>query len=180
MSRTGTVLPASPDPTNFGKTTHWDPLKNNVDLLMLGCYARNQYGGGSETVGIGVGVGTGYVTVQDSIEFEIDNSNSQVSNTTNLVCQARICLRVTNTVSPASGISVTPRVYNVTDASVPTQSGAAACTSDDDTFAGSNQKQTISFTPATGKKKYVMQVAKSSDLDNVIACRIAFDVYANN
>ncbi len=84
-----------------------------------------------------------------------------------------------DTVSPASGISVTPRVYNVTDASVPSQSGAAACTATADDFSGSNQKQTISFTPATGKKKYVIQVVKSADSDVVIACRGVYDVYCN-
>ena len=180
MSRTGTSLPASADPTDFGKTTHWDPLKNDVDIIQLGNWCRNQYGGGDETNGLGIGVGTGYVTALNSIEFEIDNTSGQISGSTNLVCQARVSVRVVDSVSPASGISVTPRVYNVTDSSVPAQSGAAACTATAEDFTGSNQKQTISFTPATGKKKYVVQVAKSADSDVVIACRIAFDLYMNN
>jgi hypothetical protein len=153
------------------------PAKDNADLLALGCFARNLYGGGSEINGIGVGVGTGYITAYDAIEFEIDNTSNQLSGSANLVCRARICLRVVDTVSPASGIAVTPRVYNVTDLSVPTQSGAAACTATADDFSGSNQKQTITFTPANGKKKYVVQVVKSSDDDLVIACKIAWDVY---
>src|SRR4051812_20651611 len=89
-------------------------LKDMLDLLGLGCFFRNLYGGGSEINGLGVGVGTGSVRVLDSIEIEIDNSGNQVSNADDLVCHVQLCVRVEN-----AGISVTPRVYNLTDASVP-------------------------------------------------------------
>jgi hypothetical protein len=108
-------------------------LKDMLDLLGLGCFFRNLYGGGSEINGLGVGVGTGSVRVLDSIEIEIDNSGNQVSNADDLVCQVQLCVRVEN-----AGISVTPRVYNLTDASVPSQSGAAACTATAADFSGTN------------------------------------------
>lgn len=182
MSRTFIALPSfTPGADTPIKINNFlQPATDNVDLIALGCFARNQYGGGSEITGLSVGVGTGYVTVWDAIEFEIDNTSNQITSTLEaLVCQVRLCLRVVDTVSPATGISVTPRVYNVTDSSVPTQSGAAACVATALDFSGSNQKQTISFTPANGKKKYVVQVAKSADDDEVIACKVAYDLYIN-
>jgi len=175
MSRTIVTLPVSPDPTSFGKTTHYDPLKNDIDLLALGCFGRNQYGGGSEIVGFGVGVGTGQLQAYDSVEFEIDNTSNQISGSANVVIQVRVMVRVEN-----AGISVTPRVFNITDSSVPTQSGAAACTATASDFSGTNQKQTISFTPASGKKRYIVQVAKSADTFQVWCARIAWDCFVNN
>ena len=155
-------------------TPHIQPAKDNFDLLALGVFARNVYGGGDENLGLPVGVGTGNVTVFNALNFEIDNSNSQVSASANIICQVRVMVRVEDVT-----ISVTPRVFNVTDASVPTQSGAVACSTTPTDFSGANQQQTISFTPATGKKQYVVQVAKSADTFQVWAARIAYDVYIN-
>ncbi len=149
-------------------------VKDDLALLALGCFARNLNGGGSESDGFGVGTGTGMVTAFDCIEFEIDNSNSQVSASANIICQVLVCLRVEN-----AAISVTPRIYNVTDASVPTQSGAAACSAIAADFSGSNQRQTLTLTPTTGKKKYVVQVQKSADTYQVWAARISWNCFVN-
>lgn len=182
MSRTHVAIAGTGSGSAYQALDVWgyqtaEKVRNDLALAALAVWGRNIYGGGSEINGIGVGVGTGYVTAYDSIEFEIDNTSNQVSSSSLLVCQVRLCVRVVDTISPASGISVTPRVYNVTDSSVPTQSGAAACTATNSAFSGSNQKQTISFTPANGKKKYVVQVAKSADSDEVVCCKIAWDLY---
>jgi hypothetical protein len=149
-------------------------MKDLLDLLGLGCFFRNLYGGGSETNGLGVGVGTGSVRVLDSIEIEIDNTGSQVSNADDLICEVQICVRVQN-----AAISVTPRVYNLTDSSVPTQSGAAACSATAPDFSGTNSQQTISFTPASGKKKYIVQLAKSADIYQVFGARLVWNCYSN-
>jgi hypothetical protein len=154
-------------------------LKNMLDLLGLGCFFRNLYGGGSETLGLAIGVGTGYVRALEQIEIEIDNTGNQVSNADDLICQVTVCVRAGATTSPPGVISVTPRVYNLTDTSVPTQSGAAACSATAEDFSGTSSAQTISFTPAAGKKKYIVQVAKSADVEEVFCARIAWSVYSN-
>lgn len=145
-----------------------------MDLLGLGVFARNLYGGGSEVVGFGVGAGTGWLTALDCLEFEIDNTGTQVSASANLIAQVRVSVRVEN-----AGITVTPRIYNITDSTVPTQSGAVACSAILTDFSGTNQKQTISLTIPTGKKKFVVQVQKSADTYQVWAAKIAWDVYIN-
>lgn len=163
------------DGDKFKLTPHYQPLKDDLDLLMLGVLGRNVYGGGDENFSFDVGAGTGWLTALNSLEFEIDNAGSQVSAATNLVCRVRLMLRV-----ETGGITVTPRVYNVSDASVPTQSGAAATSGTDQTFTGTNQRQTLTFTPASGKKKYVVQVQKSADDEPVWCARIGWDVYIDS
>lgn len=153
-----------------------EKLRNDIALAALGVWGRNQYGGGDENFGFPVNdpPSTDWMTALNCVEFEIDNSNSQLSGSTNVVIQARVMVRVEGG-SPA--ISVTPRIYNLTDASVPTQSGAAACSAAALDFSGTNQKQTITLTPAAGKKTYVIQVQKSADTERVWCARIAWDVY---
>ncbi len=174
MSRTYIPWPALTDPQYPTETTHWQPLKDALDMLPLGLFGRNIYGGGSEVAGFAVGAGTGWLTAVDCLEFEIDNSNNQISGSANLVCQVRVCVRVEN-----AAITVTPRIYNLTDASAPTQSGAVACSATSADFSGSNQRQTIALTLPNGKKKFVVQVQKSADTYEVWAAKIAWDVFVN-
>ena len=96
MSRTFSTLPTYTPGADTPVTIagFLQPAKDNADLLALGCFARNLYGGGSELIGFGVGAGTGQLTAYDCVEFEIDNSNSQVSGSTNLICQVRVMVRV--------------------------------------------------------------------------------------
>jgi hypothetical protein len=148
--------------------------KDMLDLLGLGVFFRSKFGGGSEALGLGVGVGAGWVRALEQIEIEIDNTGSQVSNADDLICQVLVSVRVEN-----AGISVTPRVYNLTDASVPSQSGATACAATAADFSGTDSAQTITFTPAAGKKKYIVQLQKSADTYQAFGARIAWDVYSN-
>jgi hypothetical protein len=176
MSRTAVALPTYTPGADTPVTIDdfLQPAKDNVDLLLLGVFARNVNGGGSETVGLDVGVGTGFVRAIEQIEIEIDNTGNQVSAAANLVCQVRVCVRVAN-----AAISVTPRVYNVTDASVPTGGTGVACSATAADFSGTNQQQTISFTLAAGKKKYIVQIQKSVDIYQAFCSRIAWNCYVN-
>jgi hypothetical protein len=163
-------LPASPDPTNFGKATHYDPLKNDLDLLMLGIIGRNQYWGGDDNIGILSAVVVDVLNQGDG--FEIDNTSNQLSGSSGVVVQVRIRLRVEN-----AAISVTPRIYNVTDAAVATTSGAAACSATATDFSGSNQQQTLTLTLASGKKKYKVQITPSAATYQAWASGVVSDIY---
>jgi hypothetical protein len=176
MSRTFNALPTYTPGANTPVTIteFLQPAKDNADLMALGCFARSLHGGGSEHLGFGVNVGTGWLTAYDCVEFEIDNSNSQVSGSTNLICQVRVMVRVEN-----AAMSFTPRIYNFTDSSVPTQSGAAACSATATDFSGTNQKQTINLTLPAGKKRYVVQGQKSADTYQGWLARIAWDIFIN-
>lgn len=179
MSRTFAPIAGTGPGDVYQVNDYWgyqtaETVRQALALLGLGCFGRNQYGGGDESVSFPIGAGSGWLTALNAVEFEIDNSNSQISGSASVVIQARVMVRVDNT-SP--GISVTPRILNITDNTVPTQSGAATCSETAVDFSGTNQKQTITLTPATGKKKYVVQVQKSADTEAVWCARIAWDVY---
>ncbi len=163
-------LPASPDPTFFAKTTHYDPMKNNFDLLMLGIIGRNQYWGGDDNIGILAAIATDVLGQGDG--FEIDNTGNQLSGSSGVVVQVRIRLRVEN-----AAISVTPRIYNVTDAAVATTSGAAACAATATDFSGTNQQQTLALTLASGKKKYKVQITPSAATYQAWASGVMSDIY---
>ena len=90
-----------------------------------------------------------YVAVSD-IEIELDGTN-----TGGLTIQARVRVRTTNT-----GTSVTPRIFNVTDA-VAAVTGAAYST--DTNF----DDQTLSFTPVSGVKKYRLEITGSNATDDI-------------
>ncbi len=145
-------------------------LRLDLNLLMLGIISRNQYGGGDDNIGILASSVTDVLNQGDG--FEIDNTSNQLSGSTGVVIQVRVRVRVEN-----AGISVTPRVYNVTDSSVPTQSGAAACTATATDFSGSNQQQTISLTPVSGKKKYKVQITPSAATYQAWASGVLWDLY---
>jgi hypothetical protein len=145
-------------------------LRVDLTLLMLGIIGRNQYGGGDDNIGILASSVTDALNQGDG--FEIDNTSNQLSGSTGVVIQVRVRVRVEN-----AGISVTPRIYNVTDSSVPTQSGAAACTATATDFSGTNQQQTIALTPVSGKKKYKVQITPSAATYQAWASGILWDLY---
>lgn len=172
MSRTLISLPASPDPTFFTKTTHYDPMKNTLDLLMLGVISRNQYWGGDDVTPIfsasvvdAIGQGDG---------FEIDNTNSQISGSASIIVQVRLRIRVGNV-----GVSVTPQVYNVTTSAVATTSGAAACAATNEDFSGTNQQQTLALTLAAGINKYKVRFTPTNAIYPVWVSGIVSDIYVN-
>ncbi len=145
-------------------------LRADLTLLMLGIISRNQYGGGDDNTGILASSATDVLHQGDG--FEIDNTSNQLSGSTGVVIQVRVRVRVEN-----AGITVTPRIYNVTDSSVPTQSGAAACSATAADFSGSNQQQTISLTPVSGKKKYKVQITPSAATYQAWASGVLWDLY---
>ncbi len=146
--------------------------RTNENLLALGIFGRDKFAGGSELAAFGVGSGTGWLTAFDAVILIIDNTGTQASGSSGRVYQARGMVRVGN-----AGITMTPRVYNLTDSSVPTQSGALACAGIASDFSGTNQQQTIAFTPASGVKGYVIQGQKSADTDLAWLARWAWDGY---
>jgi hypothetical protein len=78
----------------------------------------------------------------DYVDVEIDGTNQ-----TGITYQARVEVRTNN-----PGVSITPKVRNVTDA---TDAGTgSACTATAPDYTGTNQKQTIALTIASGIKKY--------------------------
>ncbi len=148
----------------------FNTLRVDLNLLMLGIISRNQYGGGDDNTGILASSATDVLHQGDG--FEIDNTGNQLSGSTGVVIQVRVRVRVEN-----AGITVTPRVYNVTDSSVPTQSGAAACSATATDFSGSNQQQTIALTPVSGKKKYKVQITPSAATYQAWASGVLWDLY---
>jgi len=145
-------------------------LRVDLNLLALGLFGRNQYGGGDDVTGILASTATDVLGQGDG--FEIDNTSNQLSGSSGVVIRVRVRLRVENV-----GISVTPRVYNVTDSAVATTSGAAACSAIATDFSGSNQQQTLSLTPASGKKKYKLQITPSAATYQAWASGVLWDLY---
>lgn len=153
----------------FGYQTA-NQVRNNFILLARGIIGRDQYWGGDDTVGIisdevfdALNQGSG---------FEIDNTNNQLSGSSGAVTQVRCRLRVGN-----SSISITPSVYNVTDAVTVTSTGGAACSATNTDFSGSNQEQTLAFTPASGKKRYRLQGTPSASTYPSWLSGIMSDIY---
>jgi hypothetical protein len=147
-----------------------EKMRNNFNLLMLGIIGRNQYWGGDDNIGILASTATDVLNQGDG--FEIDNTGNQLSGSSGVVVQVRIRLRVEN-----AAISVTPRIYNVTDAAVATTSGAAACSATATDFSGSNQQQTLTLTLANGKKKYKVQITPSAATYQAWASGVVSDIY---
>ncbi len=147
-----------------------EKLRSDLNLLMLGIISRNQYGGGDDVTGILASVATDVIGQGDG--FEIDNTSNQLSGSSGVVIQVRVRLRVEN-----AAISVTPRIYNVTDSSVATTSGAAACSATATDFSGSNQQQTLALTAVSGKKKYKVQITPSAATYQAWASGVLWDLY---
>ena len=89
--------------------------------------------------------GLGPTAVSDYIDVEIDGTNQ-----TGITYQARVEVRTDRT-----NVSITPRILNVTDATVAGTGAACSATASD--YSGTNQAQTIALTIASGIKKYPLQ-----------------------
>lgn len=139
----------------FKLTPHIDPLRNDLDLLMLGVAERNKYLGGSHSEAIAL-ESTGDKDLVNWFPWILDNSNTQISAFTDahggvLVAQIRFLLRVNN-----AAINLTPKIVYGTSIStmttVATISGQAACAATSSAYTGSQQVQTVAFTLPTGVK----------------------------
>ncbi len=135
------------------QTQHWSPLLDDLDLFMLGITQRNVPLGGSDTIGIPA-ESTGDVDLLNWTPLEIDNTNSQISNFSDLnggvlVRRLRYLVRVSN-----AAISVTPKaLYGPTITSllsVVGLSGAAACSATAADYTGTNSYQLITMTIPPG------------------------------
>jgi len=126
-------------------------IKNNV--IALASMREQKNLGGSRLTSIPLAaVATDAV---DYIDVEIDGT--QLAG---LTIQARIEVRTTN-----AGTSVTPKVRNVTDATDAGTGVASTATAAD--YSGTNQKQTIALTIASGIKKYRLQLTPSNATNQV-------------
>lgn len=89
--------------------------------------------------------GLGPWNAVDYIDVELDGTNQ-----TGMSFQARVEVRTQH-----ATMTLTPKVRNVTDG---TDAGTgAACAAGYSDYSGTNQKQTIALTVATGVKKYRLQ-----------------------
>jgi hypothetical protein len=89
--------------------------------------------------------GVGPFDAYDFVDVEIDGTHQLGSP--GITYQARVEVRVGRT-----GLTITPKVRNITDA---TDAGVGvACSASDPAYAGTNQRQTIALTIASGIKKY--------------------------
>lgn len=94
--------------------------------------------------------GLGPFDAYEYVDVEIDGTNQA-----GITHQARVAVRVA-----ASGLTITPKVRNVTDS---TDAGVGvACTAADPAYGGANQKQTIALTIAVGVKTYRLQYTLNS------------------
>jgi hypothetical protein len=93
----------------------------------------------------------GTYDAEEYIDVELDGTEFQTGATV----RARVEVRSAN-----AGTSITPKIRNVTDSTDAVV--GAACTASDADYSGSNQKQTLSFTPASGVKKYRLQFTNSN------------------
>lgn len=142
----------------FKGTANIQPLKEQIDLIMLGSWCRDLPVGGSSIDGID-GSTSGDKFLLGARPVRIDNSNAQLSGFTDangatLVVNFIYFCRVSN-----AGISVTPKVVYGTSMSdlvtVATISGAFACTATGDDYTGSFQVQTVSLTLPSGAKWFL-------------------------
>ncbi len=164
------------------RTLHWAPLLDDLDLFMLGIVGRNQYAGGSDTIGIAA-ESTGDVDLWNPQRLKVDNSNSQISNFTDanggvLVVQLRFDVRVSN-----SAISVTPKVqYGSTIAtmtSVASLSGQAACSATNTDSTGTNQYQEVAITlpPGVNFLRPLLTVSGTPAVGYQVWGRVLFDCF---
>ncbi len=169
----------------FKLTPHVQPLKDDLDLLMLTTLCRNVYGGGSEAVGLD-GSATGDADVLNWTPFVVDNTNNQLStfsdtNGATFVAQCRFLLRVTNV-----GITVTPKIlYGTTITTVTTVatiSGQATCSATNTDFSGTNQYQIVSVTLPTGVNlfKPVVTIGGTPAAGYMAFARAYWDIYVQS
>jgi hypothetical protein len=89
--------------------------------------------------------GLGPNDVLNHLDVELDGTNQA-----GMTFQARVEVRTSG-----SGFAITPKIRNVTD-SVDAGTGSS-CTATAQDYSGTNQKQTIALTIASGVKKYRLQ-----------------------
>jgi hypothetical protein len=111
--------------------------------------------GGSRNVGIQYNA---VIDAYDWLPFYFDGTEFQAGATV----RARVDVR-----SADAATSITPQIYNVTDTSVAVTGAACSATLAD--YTGANQRQTLSFTPATGAKEYRLRLTPSNDT-NLVYC----------
>ena len=133
----------------FKKSKDIQPLKEQVELFMLGAWCRDLHVGGSRVIGVSVPATGDY----DLVEWHpviIDNVNDQLGGFTDgfgatLVVEFMYFIRVSDT-----GFTVTPKVAYGTDMSnlttVATISGEAACSATSAAYTGTDQVQNVAFT----------------------------------
>lgn len=151
------VLPNSGSSYTAGGTfdeVHANRIQSDLDLLVNGDVARNRFIGGSDHIGIR---GSAAVDILNGVPFKIDNTSTQWSASSGITVNIVVYLRVAD-----ASISVTPRIYNLTAASVATISGAAACSATARDWSGTNQKQTLVLTLASGVNDYIVQLTPSA------------------
>ena len=106
--------------------------------------------------------------VHNYIDIELDGTLLS-----GFTVRARVECRTTN-----AGTTVTPSVYNVTDAGSAGATGAAACAATNEDYSGTDQKQTLVFTPAVGVKKYRL-LGTPSNADNDVFVIGYFEIFAD-
>lgn len=119
-------------------------IKNNVIALASARLGRAF--GGSRQISVPL-----VAAAQDAIDYiDVEIDGTQLAG---LTVRARVEVRTSN-----AGTSVTPRIQNVTDATTAVTGAACSAT----TFGGANGTQTLTFTPATGIKKYRLQLTPNN------------------
>lgn len=155
----------------FGYQTA-NKIRDNFILLARGIIGRNQYWGGDDNTGLYL-VSAPVDALNQGSGIEIDNTGGQLSGSSGIVIQVRTRLRVEDV-----SITVTPEVYNITDGAIVTSTGGAACSAINLDFSGSNQEQTLTFTPASGVKRYkVRGNVSASSVFQVWISGILGDIY---
>lgn len=128
------------------------PLQYNIELCALGSFCRGMYAGGDWADAIDCSA-AGDVDLIRAVPFTVDNTNSQLSGATNLICQMTYYVRVSD-----AAVSVTPKIfYGATFAALTTAatiSGQAACTATTTDYSGTNSIQTVVFTLPAGVKYF--------------------------
>lgn len=119
--------------------------------------SRPYFLGGSRVNGIQGAPSALRLNVYDYLDFELDGD--QLANIT---VQVRVEVR-----TAAGGTSVTPVVYNVTDDA--DEATGDACTDTEQDYSQTNQKQTLTWTPASGVKTYRVVVDAGDENAEVFA-----------
>lgn len=169
----------------FKLTAHVQPLKDDLDLLMLGVLGRNVFCGGSDSLGIPAEA-TGDVNLENWLPISIDNTSNQLSsfsdtNGATLVCRMRFMVRVSN-----AGITVTPKVVYGSSisaiTSVATISGQAACLATASDYTGTDQYQTVTITLPSGANlmKPLLTIGGTPAAGYQVWAKVLYDCYVSS
>jgi hypothetical protein len=126
-------------------------IKNNIIAVASG--RLQHYLGGDRLRAV-----PNVASAQDAINYiDVELDGTQLAG---LTVQARVEVRTAN-----AGTTVTPKIRNVTDAS--DAGTGVACSATNTDYTGTNQKQTITLTVASGIKKYRLQLTPSNTTNDV-------------